>query len=102
MIPTPGRIVEYTLTETDAEQVNKRRIDARTSDTASLNSGAVVHHGNSVASGETYPLVITRAWGATEISAVNGQVLLDGNDTLWVTSVTQGDGVRCWRPYPRV
>jgi len=46
--------------------------------------------------------VITRVWGQTEGSAVNGQVLLDGDDTLWVTSVTQGPDARQWRPFARV
>lgn len=102
MIPTPGRIVEYTLTDLDAASINKRRNDAAKSGIAREESGAVVHFGNSVSEGDTYPLVITRVWGNTEGSAVNGQVLLDGNDTLWVTSATEGDGERHWRPFPRV
>jgi len=102
MIPTPGRIVEYTLTEQDVDQITRRRHDAMHSDIAEQKSGAQVHVGNAVQAGDTYPLVITRTWGSAEGSAVNGQVLLDGNDTLWVTSVSQGDGDRKWRPYPRV
>lgn len=102
MIPTPGRIVEYTLSVQDAEEINRRRKDAAESNIRAEKSGAVVHFGNSVQSGETYPMVIVRAWGSTEESSVNGQVLLDGSDTLWVTSVSQGDGDRKWRPFPRV
>ena len=104
MIPTPGRIVEYTLTAEDAEAIERRRQDARASlDWHRQNkTGAVVHTGNPVKAGDTYPLVITRVWGDTPESSVNGQVLLDGNDTLWVTSVSQGDGERRWREFARV
>lgn len=108
MIPTPGRIVEYTLSEQDAAEIERRRQDAR----AALDwhrenkTGAVVHTGNPTQVGATYPLLITRVWAdpdqRTEATAVNGQVMLDGNDTLWVTSVQQGDGERHWREYPRV
>lgn len=108
MIPTPGRIVAYTLTEQDAGQINKRRWDAHLSKIASEESGVVVHHGNVVAEGDVYPMIITRAWYATEDSPVNGQVLLDGNDTLWVTSRNQdldvdGDMPASgkWAAYPR-
>lgn len=87
MIPTIGRIVHYRLCEQDANQINKRRADATA---------------NPVAQGDVYPLVITRVWGATDGSAVNGQVLLDGTDSLWVTSVSEGDGERNWFVPPRV
>lgn len=104
MIPTPGRVVEYTLSEQDVEQIKRRRDDARQSmkDGTVGNTGFVLHMGNDVAEGETYPMVITRTWGTTEGSSVNGQVLLDGNDTLWVTSVSEGDGPRHFRQFPRV
>lgn len=104
MIPSLGRIVEYTLSEQDVQAIEARRQDAR----AALDwhrehkTGAVVHTGNPTTVGDTYPLVITRVWGDTAESSVNGQVLLDGNDTLWVTSVQQGDGERHWRAFPRV
>lgn len=104
MTPTPGRIVEYTLAGQDADAINRRRDDARKMHAGNNNSGYVVHSGNAAAAGDTYPLVITRVWAdlPTEDTAVNGQVLLDGNDTLWVTSVQQGDGERHWREFPRV
>lgn len=102
MIPTPGRIVAYTLNDQDAEAINKRRRDARDSAFASTNSGAVIHVGNSAEAGDTYPMVIVRVWGTSPESSVNGQVLLDGTDTLWVTSAGQGDGPRQWHEYPRV
>lgn len=93
MTPTIGQIVHYTLTNADAERINKRRNDAIASGTAGRNSGAIVHFGNRAAAGETYPMIITRVWAhATELALVNGQVWLDGNDTLWATSVRQGPG----------
>lgn len=104
MIPTIGRIVHYRLCEQDANQINKRRADATAHMTEhrETSNGVVVHVGNSVSQGDVYPLVITRVWGATDGSAVNGQVLLDGTDSLWVTSVTEGDGERNWFVPPRV
>lgn len=94
----PGvcRIVQYTLSEQDAEQINRRRDAARAhlTEHQQRNDGSAIHFGNHVSAGEVYPLVITRVWGETPTSAVNGQVLLDGNDTLWATSVTCGEGER--------
>lgn len=91
MIPSVGRIVVYKLTEQDADAINKRRKDAATHlDTHRINSNGVqIHVGNSVTAGDVFPMIITRAWGATENSSVNGQVLLDGNDLFWATSVSQ-------------
>lgn len=80
-VPTIGRIVHYTLTEEDADTINTSR---RTS----------TAKGNQVDAGDVYPLVITRVWGDQPDSAVNGQVLLDGNDVLWVTSTSVGAGPR--------
>lgn len=91
MIPSPGRIVEYTLSEEDVNRI-------------ALNRGtrAGSNQGNFVSLGDKYPMVIVRCWGSEETSLVNGQVLLDGSDTLWVTSVGQGEGHRTWRPYQKV
>lgn len=106
MIPSIGRIVHYSLSADDVDAITRRREDAR----ASLDwhrenkTGAVVHSGNPVKAGDVYPLVITRVWSdePNEDTSVNGQVLLDGNDCLWVTSVTQGEGERHWRKPPLV
>lgn len=97
--PSIGRIVHYTLSEQDAAAINKRRADAKNLNAAgvtlaSQELGAQVHFGNSVNAGDVYPLVITRVWGDRPDSAVNGQVLLDGNDTYWATSVNLGEGGR--------
>jgi hypothetical protein len=95
-IPTIGRIVRYTLSEQDADAINRRRTDAARNMAAhrEKKNGSQVHIGNSVYEGEVFPLVITRVWGDQPESAVNGQVLLDGNDTLWVSSVNVGEGPR--------
>lgn len=109
MIPTPGRIVAYKLSAPDAEAINKRRADLHASGFAQQNTGGQCHIGNSVALGDIYPMVITRVWAPMPGGAVNGQVLLDGNDTLWVTSRTlvldeEGGGPipGYWAPFPRV
>jgi len=104
MIPTIGRIVHYTLSDHDAQLINKRRADASTHmrEHNENATGVAVHVGNGVQAGDVYPLVITRVWGDTETSAVNGQVLLDGSDSLWVTSVTHGEGGRHFAWPPRV
>lgn len=86
--PSIGRIVRYTLSEEDATVINSRRKDLRAV------VGIPVTVGNSVSAGEVYPMVITRVWGDQPTSVVNGQVLLDGNDLHWVTSVSHGEGER--------
>lgn len=97
--PSLGRTVHYTLSEQDADAINKQRMDAKNLNAAgvtlaSQELGAQIHCGNVVGAGEVYPLVITRVWGNEPTSAVNGQVQLDGNDLYWATSVSAGDGPR--------
>lgn len=102
MLPTIGRIVHYTLSPAVAAAINQRRADAA----AKLDwhrqerTGAQVHVGNSVNAGDVYPLIITRVWGPNENSAFNGQLMLDGNDTFWVTSTSigEGEGKAVWPP----
>jgi hypothetical protein len=67
-----GRIVHYTLTEQDANQVNGRR------DTPAYSNNAVA--------GQVFPAIAVRVWGP---KCANLQVFLDGNDTLWKTSATE-------------
>lgn len=87
MIPTPGRIVLYTLTEWDVQAIGTQR---------SRGAGPYFK-GNPVSEGDVFPLQITRVWAETEGGSVNGQVLLDGNDVLWVTSRTEGTGPGFWK-----
>lgn len=98
MKPSIGRIVHYTLSKSDAEQINRRRDDAKEKMDwhRLLKTGAQVHVGNVVKEGDVYPMIITRVWGPDETSAVNGTVFLDGNDSFWATSVSVGEGPRTW------
>jgi hypothetical protein len=96
--PTICRIVKYTLSYQDADTINRRRSAASHAmqDHRDRNDGVNLHIGNRVQAGDVYPLIITRVWQSTPDGSVNGQVLLDGNDTHWVTSVTHGEGERTW------
>jgi hypothetical protein len=96
MKPTIGRIVHYRLSAQDAEAINRRRNHAfnhRDAHHANAN-GVQLHQGNSVSEGDVYPMMITRVWGNEPTSYVNGQVMLDGNDLHWATSVQVGEGPR--------
>jgi len=91
MTPTVGRLVHYTITAANAEAINKRRNDATRSmaDHRENANGVQVHVGNVAREGDVYPLLIVRVWPG---DLVNGQAFLDGNDSLWVTSVGEGEG----------
>ena len=93
MKPSIGRIVHYTLGGPDAAMINTRRKNAadHIGEHRDNATGVVVHTGNTAREGDVYPLLITRVWN-TDPGTVNGQVLLDGNDSLWVTSTTPGEG----------
>lgn len=79
--PTIGRCVHYTLCPDDCVRIgHARRL-------------AGAREGNSVEAGETYPMTIVRVWPD---GSVNGQVLLDGDDSLWATSVKEGKGPGTW------
>lgn len=88
-IPAPGRIVHYKLTSSDAQSITQRR--------AASNG---IFSGNPVNEGDVFPAQIVKAWGDTPESACQLQVMLDGNDTLWVTSRTHGEqpGSFVWPP----
>jgi hypothetical protein len=105
-IPTIGRIVHYRLNVDDVAQINRRRTTGASiaermkyGDDPQLKAwpaGAQAHIGNGVKEGDTFPMLITKVWGDTPTSAVNGQAFLDGNDVLWVTSASVGEGPRSW------
>ena len=95
--PTIGRIVHYRLSAADAEAINRRRehTQAHLDEHRANSNGVQVHIGNHVEEGDVFPMVITRVWQPGESEGhVNGQVMLDGNDLLWVTSVKVGSGPR--------
>ena len=93
-----GRIVHYALSERDAEAINRRRLpmERRGIDWP---AGAQAHVGTQVVAGWTMPMIITGLWSE---HAVNGQVFLDGNDSLWVTNVSEGSSSGQWSWPPRV
>jgi hypothetical protein len=114
---TIGRTVLYTLTPSDAEQINRRRTTGTAiAERIKNNSvplqampldnpiktwplGAQAHIGNSAYAEESYPMVVVRVWPdkfGPGIPGVTGQVLLDGNDTFWVTSAKEGMEPGTW------
>lgn len=96
MKPTVGRIVQYRLRSDQAFMINKRRNDFaqfRRSE-GYQDTGSMAHFGNPATEGEVVPLLIVKVF--TPGGAVNGQAFLDGNDTLWVTSVSEGIGPGTW------
>lgn len=87
-----GRTVHYMLTVNDANRIN----DARSASYPTI-------HGNFAHAGDVYPFLVTRLWVVSPdaVQHVNGQVFLDGNDALWVTSVIEGNltpGTWFWPP----
>lgn len=96
MIPSIGRIVHYRLTDQDCASIaHRRRRHSDDVEWANEHGSGVTKHqvfeGNQPKAGEVYPMMITRVWDLhpTEASCVQGQVFLDGNDTIWKTSVQQ-------------
>lgn len=95
MSPTIGRIVHYTLSATDAEQINRRRTNG-TDIAARIEQdrwpiGAQAHIGNTANAGDVCPATITRVWGGQD-NLVNLQVVLDGTDSFWATSRPESAG----------
>lgn len=91
--PTIGRIVLYTLGAIDAELINNSRRPV---------TGLVVSVGNKAQAGDVFPAMVVRVFPGADV--VNLQVLLDGNDTYWATSVSEGppSEQRAWHWPPRV
>lgn len=81
--PTIGRIVHLTLTERLASEINRDPAIG----------------GNAANEGETYPLMITRVWPEETYldgMTINGQLLLDGPNNKWMTSVHYGTAPGSW------
>lgn len=87
-----GQIVLLKLSEGMVDAINRRRTTSTSIAERIANRvwplGAQAHIGNTVKTGEVYPMVVSRLW---DDSMINGQVLLDGNDTYWATSVHLGE-----------
>ncbi len=82
-----GRIVHYVLTPDDAIRINQRRVPGA-GHGSNWPAGAQAHVGNPNMAGEHCPMMVVRVWDQSENGngCCNGQVLLDGNDSYWVTS----------------
>lgn len=114
MEPTIGRTVLFTITADQADQVNRRRttgvkiaerIAKNTPTSSAWPLGAQAHIGNTATAGQQFPMVIVAVWPdefGPGIFGVNGQVFLDGNDCLWVTSAAEGTEPGQWHWPPRV
>ncbi len=95
MKPTVGRIVNYKLTKEDVEYIKIKRKHSRGlfKSISELFDKAEHADGNENEEGQIVPMIIVAVWSE---SCVNGQVFLDGNDTLWKTSASLGGGVGSW------
>lgn len=94
--PSIGRIVHYTLTEKDADAINRRRttgvsISERLS-AGHWPAGAQAHIGNKATAGQVVPAMIVAVWPGPELN-VNLRCYLDGTDDYWATTVG-------WNPAP--
>lgn len=96
MVPSVGRIVHYRLCESDVAQIVARRNRHVTEVHWKNEHGEGIRversfDGNAPHAGDVYPMLITRVWSEkpTAADCVQGQVFLDGNDTLWKTSAQQ-------------
>jgi len=93
IMPTICRTVVYVLTKEDADRVNRRRVMGA-GHGSTWPEGAQAHVGNHVDGGQKFPLLVTRTFKG--YNAVNGQVFLDGNDSLWVMSAKEGTVPGTW------
>ena len=89
-----GLMVLYRLTEGDAKATNARRADALNNREKMREErpGFQAHVGNKVGVGDRVPMIVTAVWDGD----VNGQAFLDGNDSLWVVNVQEGDQPGQW------
>lgn len=91
-VPSLGRIVLYTLSNQDAQQINRRRTNGSSiADRIASDrwpAGAQAHIGNEAMEGQVFPAMVIRVWSPTMVSL---KVELDGTDQLWATSIEQAD-----------
>jgi hypothetical protein len=88
MLPDIGQVVLYSLTEAEAEEINRRRQQGPTG------------YGPGVIPGDSVPMLVEAcATGYDDgICAVAGRLLIDDDDeNWWVTSVTEGVAPGAWR-----
>ena len=82
--PTIGRIVHYTLSETDVAAIDAKR------------GQHPFAAGNRVEAHQVYPAMIVRTWDDAPDAYANLQVFLDGNHAYWATSRKVGVGAGTW------
>lgn len=97
-----GDIVLYVLDEYDAAAVNRRRTNSYAIQLLRQEDrwpqGAQAHVGDYVRKGQTFPLIVYRAWEDLGEERVDGQVILPGTDVLWVQARRQGFNVGEYTP----
>ena len=87
---TIGRMVHYTVSEQDVEQIMRQRTAGK-----SIAERMMVQ----VHVGAVYPAMSVSVWSP---SSANVQVFLDGNDVFWATSRSEGTEPGTWAWPPRV
>lgn len=98
MKPQVGSLVLYRVTFGEAMQASRRRLGLDPHGPA-WQRGAQAHVGNPVQAGDALPMVVTRVWRdefGPGRPGVNGQVFLDGSDSLWITDAREGGTEGCW------
>jgi hypothetical protein len=91
MLPDIGQVVLYSLTENQADEINRRR-----------QQGSTPGYGPGVIPGDTVPMLVAACAAGYEdgVCAVAGRLLIDDDDeNWWVTSVTEGVAPGAWRPF---
>lgn len=86
---TEGRMVHYVLDHNDVSRIEQLRYATVDPRDDVVPRGVQIHMGNPVQAGEHCPMIVARLWDRSSDGpgTCNGQVILDGNDSLWVTSV---------------
>jgi hypothetical protein len=125
--PSIGRTVHYRLSADEAARINRRRTTSGSiADRIAAKEwprGAQAHVGNTASEGEVVPMIVTKVWPEEYAGnahhahhatgedwqvkyesafGINGQLVLDGTDSLWVTSAPQHPTLTgCWFWPPR-
>jgi len=94
MTLTLGDRVRYLLTAEQAAEINSRRFNASVDPGDWRPTGVQVHVGSRVIDGDVVALDVTKV---SLDGQINGRALLDGNDVLWVTGVSEGTEPGTWQ-----
>jgi hypothetical protein len=87
-MPHAGQIFLYSLTEEQAEAINRRRQHA-----------VITGVGFGVQPGDAVPMIVAACASGYDdgLVAVAGRLMLDDDDNWWVTSVIEGIAPGAWR-----